>query len=172
MEAKLEALGAIHPIDCLDLDQGDLASLGMRKLERKRWEAALEEIQSLQTCLPTASPVNHLFAGATDGRETLAAGKDCSRPTPLGTKETNFGHRPTEPLRTGERGVGQQMEDTHFIQASKDVKDVKVSYENTLLPCIILSPGILIVYRWGTHLMPVLVNPSRTGAWSEGQRKL
>jgi hypothetical protein len=33
---RLGALGAVHPVDLLDLDEEDVASFGLKKLEAKR----------------------------------------------------------------------------------------------------------------------------------------
>lgn len=45
LHEKLREFGAVHPIDLLDLDDDDVASLELKKLEMKRWTSAMEDLR-------------------------------------------------------------------------------------------------------------------------------
>jgi hypothetical protein len=47
LHEKLSDLGAVHPIDLLDLDSDDVASLELKKLELKRWSSAMDELRQV-----------------------------------------------------------------------------------------------------------------------------
>jgi len=58
----LTELGAVDPIDLLDLDDEDIESLGMKKLEMKRWVTAMEDLKKNQAEKPQTSPMKQLAA--------------------------------------------------------------------------------------------------------------
>jgi len=63
---KLADLGAVHPIDLLDLDDEDVHSLGLKKLELKRWAAAIEDLKTAAAQKPP--PPSPLSANARNPR--------------------------------------------------------------------------------------------------------
>jgi len=79
----LDELGAVHPVDLLDLDPDDVASLGLKKLELKRWYQALDDVRANAVAAPsplkgsaTTSPFRSGSGEADDG----AAGNGESAP--------------------------------------------------------------------------------------------
>ena len=71
----------MHPVDLLDLDAEDVASLGLKKLELKRWQQALDDVRAHAVAAP--SPMKGPSAAASPFRssggasaEQAAAGDD------------------------------------------------------------------------------------------------
>lgn len=65
LHEKLCVIWAAHPIDLLDLDMDDVASLELKKFELKRWSSAMDELRQLaaeQGLSPLLSPryLSHL----------------------------------------------------------------------------------------------------------------
>jgi len=56
--APLQDLGAVRPVDLLDLEDDDVASLGMKKLELKRWQTAIADLaEAAAQAGPSPSPL-------------------------------------------------------------------------------------------------------------------
>jgi hypothetical protein len=61
LHGALSDLGAVHPMDLLDLDDEDVASLGMKKLELKRWNTAMEDLRiEAKNKGPPPSPMRYI----------------------------------------------------------------------------------------------------------------
>jgi len=65
---KLTDLGAVTPIDLLDLDDEDVESLGLKKLELKRWSAAMEDLKHVTAQQP--APPSPMATLATNPRSS------------------------------------------------------------------------------------------------------
>jgi hypothetical protein len=71
----LEEFGASHPIDLLDLEQEDVASLSMRKLELKRWGKGMEDLKEAILAAPQPpSPSLQILSSAVQKGRSPEAG--------------------------------------------------------------------------------------------------
>ena len=68
LHAPLVDLGAQLPLDLLDLDDDDVAALGLKKLELKRWTAAMEELRGDSVGVRRNTCSSAVSAGALDAR--------------------------------------------------------------------------------------------------------
>ena len=87
----LEEFGASHPIDLLDLEQEDVASLSMRKLELKRWGKGMEDLKEAILAAPQPpSPSLQILSSAVQKGRSPEAGdaqrdgapRELSKPPP------------------------------------------------------------------------------------------
>ena len=90
----------MHPIDLLDLEDEDVASLGMRKLELKRWAQAMEDLKAADKnrapppavhaagpSPPVSPPASRAgAAGGQTGSAVAGGGDDSAPPSPPNQK--------------------------------------------------------------------------------------